>query len=55
MNASEIKEWAGNVLAHLGEIASLENDEFIFIVGDKYRKYLLPHLKNAVVPLKGCG
>lgn len=52
MCASEIKEWARSVLSQLRKIASLEDDEFIFLVGHKYRKYLLPHLKNTIVPLK---
>lgn len=53
MRDSEIKEWANNVLQQLRSIASLEKAEFIFLAGDKYRKYLLPHIKNAVVPLQG--
>lgn len=53
MRASEIKKWANNVLQQLRTVASLEEAEFIFLAGDKYRKYLLPHIKNAVVPLEG--
>lgn len=53
MRASEIKEWANNVLQQLRSVASLEEAEFIFLAGDKYRKYLLPHIKNTVVPLEG--
>ena len=53
MNASEITDWASNVLSQLRRIASLENDEFIVLAGYEYRKYLLPHLKNTIVPLKG--
>ena len=53
MRAFEIKEWANNVLQQLRTVASLEEAEFIFLAGDKYRKYLLPHIKNAVVPLEG--
>lgn len=53
LRASEIKEWANNVLQQLRSIASLEEAEFIFLAGDKYRKYLLPHIKNSVVPLQG--
>lgn len=53
MRAAEIKEWANNVLQQLSSVVSLEEAEFIFLAGDKYRKYLLPHIKNAVIPLKG--
>lgn len=53
MRTTEIRAWANNVLQQLRSVASLEEAEFIFLAGDKYRKYLLPHLKNAVVPLEG--
>lgn len=53
MRTAEIKEWANNVLHQLRSVASLEEAEFIFLAGDKYRKYLLPHIRNAEVPLKG--
>jgi hypothetical protein len=53
MRTTEIREWASKVLAQLNEIASLEEAEFTFLAGDKYRKYLLPHIKNARIPLKG--
>jgi len=53
MRVAEIKEWASNILLQLRQVASLEEAEFIFLAGDKYRKYLLPHIKNAVVPLEG--
>ena len=53
MRTDEIKEWANRVLQQLKLVASLEETEFIFLAGDKYRKYLLPHIKNATVPLEG--
>jgi hypothetical protein len=53
MRTAEIKEWAGKVLSQLNAVAILDEAEFIFLAGDKYRKYLLPHIKNAEVPLKG--
>ncbi len=52
---SEIKEWAGRVLNQLTKEADLENDEIIFLAGEKYRKYLLPQIKNYKVPLEGLG
>ena len=32
-----------------------ENDEFVFLAGDRYRKNLVPHMKNYSVPMKGLG
>ncbi len=53
MRTDEIKEWANKVLKQLRSVASLEEAEFIFLAGEKYRKYLLPQIKNTVVPLEG--
>jgi hypothetical protein len=53
MTTLEIKEWAKNVLIQLKEVTSLENTEFIFLAGDRYRKYILPHMKHYKIPLKG--
>lgn len=53
MRTKEIKEWANHVLQQLESVASLEEAEFIFLAGDKYRRYLLPHITNAKVPLEG--
>lgn len=53
MRTKEIKEWANHVIQQLESVASLEEAEFIFLAGDKYRRYLLPHIKNAKVPLEG--
>ncbi|MBU4070540.1 MAG: hypothetical protein KJ646_06175 [Nanoarchaeota archaeon] len=53
MRSKEVKEWANKVMNHLGRITDLRNDKFIFLAGDKYRKYLLPHIKNYKIPLQG--
>lgn len=53
MRTAEIIDWANRVLRQLESVASLEETEFIFLGGDKYRKYLLPHVKNSKVPFKG--
>lgn len=53
MRTAEIKEWASKVVTQINETASLEEDEFTFLAGEKYRKYLLPNIKNYVIPLKG--
>lgn len=53
MYSNEIKDWANSVLNQLKESTALENDEFIFLAGDKYRKFLLPNIKNYKIPMKG--
>ena len=53
MRASEIKAWANHVIEQLQDVCSIEDSEFTFLAGDKYRKYLLPHIRNHKIPLKG--
>ena len=53
MTADQIKMWADRVLAQLSERADLRQDHFIFLAGQKYRKYLLPKLKSYEIPLEG--
>jgi hypothetical protein len=55
MSEKEIKEWASKVLNQLKKEADLEKDEFIFLAGEKYRKFLLPDIKNYKTPTKGMG
>ena len=51
----ELKQWANNIITDLKIKANLENDEFIFLAGNSYRKYLLPYIKNYKIPLQGLG
>lgn len=53
MCAGEIKQWASRVLEQINRVCSINETEFVILAGDKYRKYLLPHIKNSQVPLKG--
>ena len=53
MSANEIKQWAEGVLRQLSDKADLQNDQFIFLAGAKYRKYLIPHMANVQVPMEG--
>lgn len=53
MSPPEIEQWALGVLGQLAEKADLQNDEFVFLAGAKYRKYLVPHLGHVQVPLEG--
>ncbi len=55
MKALEIKDWAGQVLNSLAANTDLDKDRFVFLAGEKYRKYLLPHIKHYEVPLQGLG
>lgn len=55
MKAPEIKKWAEHVLKSLKKKTNVEKDEFIFLAGEKYRKYLLPHLKRTRTPMQGLG
>ncbi|MCL2873073.1 MAG: hypothetical protein FWF41_08900 [Betaproteobacteria bacterium] len=58
---SEIKEWAANVLMALSQKTDLQTDEFIFLAGKKYRKFLIEKsgkMKNTnndhvSIPLEG--
>jgi len=53
MRSSEIRVWADRVLEQIRGVCSIDDSEFIFLAGDKYRKHLLPHIKNYKIPLKG--
>lgn len=53
MPTRDIQVWASQVLRELNAITSLDENEFIFLAGEKYRKYLLSQIRNVQVPLKG--
>ena len=53
MRSNEIKEWANSVLNQLKKSTDLENDEFIFLAGNNYREFLLPHIKQYNIPMQG--
>jgi hypothetical protein len=55
MPSYEIKKWASSVIERLGRLSDLEKDDFIFLAGDRYRKYLIPYIKNYEIPMKGLG
>lgn len=55
MKDEEVKRWAKNVLSELEKVANIRQDEFIFLAGEKYRKYIAPSLANSSVPMKGLG
>jgi hypothetical protein len=49
----EIKQWANKVVEDLRSLIDIGSDEVIFLAGEKYRKYIIPHLKNYRIPLQG--
>lgn len=53
MPSKEVKEWAKSVLNQLRKVSNLNEDEFIFLVGNNYRKFLLPHIKHYKIPMEG--
>lgn len=55
MPAHEVKQWADRVLDQICAKYFIDETTFIFLAGERYRKYLLPHLKNVQIPLKGLG
>jgi len=55
MKGEEIRLWAEQVLRKLEEIVNLDTDEFVFLAGEKYRRYLVPKIKNYSLPLQGLG
>jgi cytoplasmic iron level regulating protein YaaA (DUF328/UPF0246 family) len=50
---AERKAWASKVLSSLSQAANLQLDEFIILAGERYRQYLVEHIANFSVPLKG--
>lgn len=53
MSSNDKKDWAKNVLDSLRKRADLENDEFIFLAGENYRKCLIEHIKHYKIPMYG--
>ena len=51
MSACERRNWAAKVVSQLQEHCDLGNAHFVILAGQKYRQYLLPHLKSYEVPL----
>ena len=53
MPADEVKYWAEQVLRQLAERTDLQQDQFVFLAGAKYRHYLIPHMAHVEVPFEG--
>ena len=53
MSAAAVRTWADEVFTSLQRQTDVEADHFIFLAGDKYRRYLVPRLRSVEVPLAG--
>ena len=53
MSSTDVKQWAHEVLEKLRSRADLKHDHFILLAGDRYRRYLAPHLTRHEVPMEG--
>lgn len=53
MKAAERAAWAKGVLVALRRNCDLDADRFVFLAGERYRENLLPHIKDAIVPMEG--
>ena len=53
MKVAEKKAWAQKVLSQLEKVESIEDTKFIFLAGNNYREYLIPHLPHIEVPMVG--
>ena len=53
MSSQKVREWADRVFDQLRRQADTENDHFIILAGEKYRKYLVPRLRSVEVPMEG--
>ena len=53
MSIAQVRIWADRILLRLWDISDLEQDHFVFLAGERYRRFLLPHLRSYEVPLEG--
>jgi hypothetical protein len=53
MPKDEANEWGVKVLSILADKYNLEEDKFIILAGEKYRKYITPQMNHWIAPLKG--
>lgn len=55
MSSAQVRLWAERVLWQLKQRADLRRDHFIFLAGERYRKYVVPHLSFCEIPFEGMG
>jgi Family of unknown function (DUF6884) len=50
---AEARKWAENVVSQLKAVADCQRDRFTILAGIKYRRFLVPYLRDVEIPLKG--
>ncbi|MDP2947448.1 MAG: hypothetical protein Q8N88_05015 [Nanoarchaeota archaeon] len=55
MTEDETRRWSNDVLKKLRKNFNLDDDKFIFLAGENYRKYLVTKIKNYEIPMLGLG
>lgn len=55
LSAEEQRQWSEKVLQSLRQRADIENDEFVFLAGKNYRRFLAEHIRHFNVPMQGLG
>ena len=55
MPSADVEAWADAVFESLQQRTDVEEDHFVFLAGDKYRRYLVPRLRSVEVPMEGLG
>ncbi len=53
MPASKVQNWADQVISQLSQKFSLDETHFVILAGQRYRKYLQPHMQHVDAPLTG--
>lgn len=53
MRTHEVQAWAEQVLEQIKQRADLCKDHFVFLAGQKYRKFLVPRLASYEIPMQG--
>lgn len=55
MPLADVEAWADAVFEQLRHRTDVEDDHFVFLAGDRYRRYLVPRLRSVEVPMEGLG
>jgi hypothetical protein len=53
MSVADRRAWSQKVLEQMKEFCELNRDHFIILAGQKYRQYLLSHLKSYDILMEG--
>jgi cytoplasmic iron level regulating protein YaaA (DUF328/UPF0246 family) len=53
MKAADRKAWASQVIEQLERRLVIPDTHFIFLAGQRYRQYLIPHMPSYEIPLQG--